>query len=102
MTFQQPITTTRPAARPTQQSPARPKFMLAGRQVSQEMFYTAQAAKRDGQRCFLVTAEPSVVESVLPSAVCANCEGYGRLALEVAVGGPFEDVPAAGAQKTGS
>lgn len=65
------------------------------------MFYAAHNAKRAGQRCFLVTAEPTLA---LPRGAvdCPNCEGYGRLGLEVVIAGPFEDVPASGERGEGA
>lgn len=91
-------TRNRPAAQPA----APPKFMLAGRQVTQSMYYAAQEAKRARQRCFLITAEESYIENErVKSANCANCEGYGRLGLEIVVGGPFEGPPTTGERGEG-
>lgn len=104
--FQSPAvaTRTRPASRPAPgQSPQSPVFQLAGRRVTQTMFYAAHEAKRQGQRCFLVDAEPTLAESARPGVRdCPNCNGFGKLGLEIVVGGPFEDVPASGERGEGA
>lgn len=101
----QPILTTRPGttARPTQTRPTAPKFMLAGREVSQEIYYAAHEAKRRGTRVFLVSAGP-LGDGLkgLDGESCANCEGYGRLALETVIGGPFDTPPTAGDRGEGA
>jgi hypothetical protein len=92
--YQQPATVTRSTARPA--APPRIKWQLAGRQVSQAMYYAADKAKKQGQRVYFVTAGQSEMTS-LPGATvddyCANCLGFGRMALEVVMGGPFPNAP---------
>jgi len=81
--FQAPVATT------TQ--PARPTFKLAGHVVTQDMFYAVQQAKRARRRCIYVSAGEPAVSPNIDS--CANCGGFGYMALEVVVGGPFKDAP---------
>lgn len=88
-------------ARPPAQQPA-PRFQLAGRDVPQAIYYAAHEARRRGQRVFLVTAGPLTEGLQQPGAPnCPNCAGYGRLALETVIGGPFKDVPSGGERGTG-
>lgn len=87
--FQQTATAT--AVRP---APARPVFRLAGHVVTQDMFYAAQQAKRAGRRCFYVHAgESDLRAGVTSDEDCENCGGFGHMALEVIVGGPFKNAP---------
>ena len=86
--FQTPSTTT------TQPAPARPKWQLAGRQVTQDMFYAVQNANRAGKRCLLVTAGSSEISGPRSDEDCPNCGGFGHLALEVLMVGPLKDMPA--------
>lgn len=101
----QPVLTTRTGttAQPMQARPTPPKFMLAGREVSQEIYYAAHEAKRRGTRVFLVWAGP-LGDGLrgLEGDICSNCEGYGRLALEAVIGGPFDTPPAAGDRGEGA
>lgn len=77
--------------------PPRPVWRLAGRQVTQDMFYAAQQAKRSGKRCIFVHAgESDITEAALSGEDCPNCGGFGHFALEVIVGGPFKDAPHGG------
>lgn len=97
--YQSPTTTAKP--RPAQRPAAAdgPSFQLAGRNVTQSLYYAAVNAKRAGQRVFFVTA---VLLGRRHATDCSNCEGYGRLALEVVIGGPFDDVPGAGERGEGA
>ena len=75
-------------------APARPKWHLAGRQVTQDMFYAVEQAKRAGRRCMLVTAGSSEISKFdMAEKDCPNCAGFGHMALEIIVGGPFQDAP---------
>lgn len=79
------------------------EFKLAGRHVTQAIYYQAHNAKRAGQRVFLVTA--GSVPGGPPVGGdddCPNCSGFGRMALETAVGGPFTDVPTSGERGEGN
>lgn len=87
--FQQHVTATRPA-------PPRPKWQLAGRQVTQVMYYDAEKAKRTGRRVYFVTAERAQISDLTGPGVdddCQNCEGFGYMALEIVMGGPFKNAP---------
>lgn len=93
--YQQPATATRPIARATS-TPPRPQWQLAGRRVTQSMYYDADKAKKAGRRVYFVTAERSQMSELSGAAVdddCANCEGFGQMALEIVVGGPFQNAP---------
>ena len=70
-------------------------WQLAGHQVTQTMYYDAQQAKRENRRAFLVTAG-ELPDADISAGFCANCNGFGTLALEVVHGGPFRDFPHAG------
>ncbi len=70
-------------------TPPRPKWQLAGRSVSQAMFYDAQQAKRDGRRVLFTTADGGT-----HADDCPNCLGFGQLCLEVIMCGPFREMPA--------
>ena len=84
-----------PTATANRTAPARPVFRLAGKQVTQEMFYAAQQAKRAGRRCLLVTAGESDISKFTKSEEdCPNCGGFKYLALEVLVAGPLKELPA--------
>ena len=85
--YQQPATAT--ATRPT---PARPEWQLAGRQVTQAMYYDVERAKRAGRKVFFVTAGGSE-STALVDDDCANCGGFGHMALEIVMGGPFKNAP---------
>lgn len=88
--YQAPTATqTRPDA--TTRRPG-PRWQLAGRQVTQSMFYDAEKAKRAGRRVFFVTAGGADMSH--SHGDCQNCNGFGRMALEVAMAGPFESAPA--------
>lgn len=88
--YQAPTATQTRPDRATQ-SP-RPRWQLAGRQVTQTMFYDAEKAKRAGRRVFFVTA--GGVDVRHDSDDCRNCDGFGSLCLEVVMGGPFDSAPA--------
>lgn len=85
-----------PAATTTQRAPARPKFYFGKvrkLQVTQDLFYAAEQAKRSRRMCWLVDAGYSELTGVLSTEDCDNCGGFGHLALEVAMGGPFDTFP---------
>ena len=83
-----------PVANTVNRAPARPNFQLAGRQVTQEMFYAVQQAKRAGKRCLFVTAGLSEISKLeLADEDCPNCGGFGHMALEIIIAGPFKDAP---------
>lgn len=85
-----------PAATATgvQRPPARPKWRLAGHEVTQDMFYAAQQARRAGRRCFYVHAgDNEISKFTLSDEDCGNCGGFGHMALEVVVAGPFPNAP---------
>ena len=86
--------------RPAQ--PARPpRFQLAGHDVTQEMYYAAQNAKRGGRKVWLILAEDGAALDPLGrirgvgADDCPNCEGYGQFMLDIAAAGPFKDHPGA-------
>lgn len=76
----------------TQTAPARPKWQLAGRAVTQFMYYDAEKAKRANKRVFFVTAGYSDL-AAMSDDDCRNCGGFGRLGLEVAMLGPLKEPP---------
>lgn len=71
----------------------RPDFRLAGHQVTQEMFYAAERAKRDGRRCIMASAGVTELAGPLSDEDCPNCGALGRLGLEVIMSGPFKTPP---------
>ena len=88
--FQQPVI--QPKARPAAQTPRPLRWQLAGHEVSQTMYYDAEKAKRSGRRVFFVTAGDSEMLTVADD-VCRNCLGFGRMALEIVIGGPYLNAP---------
>lgn len=80
-----------------------PEWKLGGRRVPQDIFYQAKKARQAGQRMFLITAGdlPGGVADPTTDNPCPNCQGFGRMALETVVGGPFEDVPFSGPRGKG-
>lgn len=71
-----------------------PDPMLAGRRVTPQMLADARRAKQSGRRVFLITAGDLPETAVGGAAdLCANCNGFGSLYLEVAAAGPFKDAP---------
>ena len=90
--YQQP-TMTRAAYRPEPDRPQRPRFQLAGRRVTQEMFYAAEQGKRGGNRVFFFTLTACGDETDVAPTVCANCLGAECLGLDVVTAGPLKDIP---------
>ena len=94
-----PATTTRAAFGATATAPRSPRFRLAGRDVTQEMFYAAQNAKRAGRKTWLVMADDPAgddLRGAIPGVGdgdCPNCNGYGQFVLDIAAAGPFRDHP---------
>lgn len=76
-----------------QTRPPRPVFRLCGRQVTQEMYYAAEQAKRARRRALLDNAGQSELTAAIADDDCDNCGGFGHLALEVVMAGPFRDFP---------
>lgn len=70
----------------------RPQWQLAGRKVTQSMFYDCQKAKQAGRKVFFITAGGNEMTG-LADDDCANCNGFGHMALEVVMGGPFKNAP---------
>lgn len=80
--------------RPTPAAPSRSRWQLAGRQVTQAMFYDAEKAKRSGRRVIFVTAgESETTRFAGAGDDCENCSGFGTMGLEVIVAGPFQNAP---------
>lgn len=77
----------------TQTAPTRPQWQLAGRKVTQSMFSDAQRAKKAGRRVFFITAGESDL-SAMSDEDCTNCGGFGHLALEMVMSGPYKNPPA--------
>lgn len=90
--YQQP-TMTRPAYRPEPDRPQRLRFQLAGRRVTQEMFYAAEQGKRAAGRVFFFTLTACGDETGVPPTVCENCLGAEYLGLDVATAGPLREIP---------
>lgn len=88
--FQAPAATTT-ATRAINRSP---QFRLGGRQVTQDMFYAAQQAKRSGRRVFMDLLTLHGDDTTVLLDECENCVGSGYFMLDVAMGGPYQDVPA--------
>jgi len=84
-----------PAAAPAvNRAPARPVWRLNGRQVTQDMFYAVQNAKKDGRRCFLDLLTLHDDEMDARPDECQNCLGAGYFILDVAMVGPLKEMPA--------
>jgi hypothetical protein len=90
--YQQP-TMAHPSRHVENDRPPRPRFQLAGRQVTQEMFYTVERAKRDGRRVFFFDLTLHDDETITPPSACENCLGAEYLGLDVAMVGPLKETP---------
>lgn len=92
--FSAPATTTRPITRSAQPGqPPRPRWQLAGRDVTQEQFYAVQKAKQAGHRVFFVLLTLHDDDLSVPPGDCPNCLGAGYLGLDVTMVGPMVDKP---------
>jgi hypothetical protein len=67
-------------------------YQLNGVNVHEGMYMRAKTAQGNGQKVFL-TEFPYIVEApkAAVNAHCLNCDGAGKIGLEIIIGGPFQD-----------
>ena len=69
-------------------------YQLNGINVHEGMYARAKSARANGKKVF-ITKLPCIVDA--PDAAieakthCLNCDGCGRLSLEIIVGGPYQN-----------
>ena len=63
---------------------------INGIKVYEGMLVRAKAAGKNGGKVFITVAGDADKNSK-GKTHCANCNGYGKLALEVFIGGPYMD-----------
>ena len=76
------------------------EYRLAGHLVPQAIYNSVAAAKRNGQRMFLVEAG-DIMALKENEKGCGNCNGYGHMAIQTVLGGPFREVPQSGGRGEG-
>ena len=69
---------------------------LNGINVHEGMYLRARSAKANGSKVFMCMPKGAGVVEASELATeagiyCENCDGFGRLALEIFVGGPFTE-----------
>ena len=67
------------------------EYQLMGHNVYEGMYHRAETGIRNGKKV-LFTQFQAVVEASKPAdnEYCHNCDGAGKLGLEIVIGGPYE------------
>ena len=69
-------------------------YQLNGINVHEGMHARATTARRNGKKVFITKFEyivPPSEKALEAETHCTNCDGAGRLGLEIVVGGPYDD-----------
>ena len=59
--------------------------------ISDHLYSEILSYRKKGARVFLVVPEVTAPDALRSGAVCRNCDGSGKVGIQVVVGGPYSE-----------